>query len=810
MSRYITNSLAKSTHVGYGHINDNSNSNIITIASAQQAPQITLAPTIITSTSTTRIINKTQNDAIETESIVKSNYDGGVSFSLEAVFDLALSKNDSETANRCLVAIIEQLSIFGTCDTRVDINSTTLTDTSKTTFYKLCLYNLDLVVSTIRNVYLSGRAPKVSHSIYLIALLTSSPIDKANINNFRAIGYDMVQMFRITTHLFEWIHTHISLCSIDAQKDKPKTKAKGKPKLVRTGGTGAGFRRAVQAWYTSKCPKSLATQIVKYPNRHGFSHGDVLSLAHIKTTSRKRNCIETQNVTDIIPIACQVSLAFAVGGLQQAKMILLDCIDRAIDINFNTDTKTNIFDALKIFAFLCAVDRAKQESTSVPLVCKLIRIFGLTREMISNTKLNTLPVLQALLVSTPSDLEELCGAQAYLLKHHLPCHTLIDSLFPFTDLTLESSEEITTTVIPIEIGMPITALIRNLNNLTSSGMFDDKSTDLIKALTTHLTNENVLHKGLVHPINLFNAWAVYSQGKGFLGSKTWTPVKEISDAVLEAVEIAFKGLSGFDVSVAFLMDASSSMSSPGSAPGMPCLKALDIAVLLILTLYRATANYASMYGKPMPNHSVGYFGGKSCWFGGRSFSTNTSTNTSTNKNLSLNDTTIVEKASSFKDVTNKFSPTMTFQDAKIALGNGDHMGMTDIGSALWSLIGRLKRSLDIARISKTVNTVFELDGYYELLLLVTDNDVNSGDQPMDVLSLYWNLVSEAFDSLPFNKDGSPSNPSDLFNRYIPRLVIVATQGTNITIGDPRDKRILTISGFDASAPTLIDTFIKQI
>lgn len=66
------------------------------------------------------------------------------------------------------------------------------------------------------------------------------------------------------------------------------------PKVARTGshllqfasyieqfrGWGRGLRRAVGSWYTSKTVDSLAYQTVKYRNRHGWTHRDLLRLAH--------------------------------------------------------------------------------------------------------------------------------------------------------------------------------------------------------------------------------------------------------------------------------------------------------------------------------------------------------------------------------------------------------------------------------------------------------------------------------------------------------------------------------------------------
>ena len=45
-------------------------------------------------------------------------------------------------------------------------------------------------------------------------------------------------------------------------------------------GWGRGLRRAVSAWYTEKTPDKLAYQVAKYKNREGYSHRDVMRLAH--------------------------------------------------------------------------------------------------------------------------------------------------------------------------------------------------------------------------------------------------------------------------------------------------------------------------------------------------------------------------------------------------------------------------------------------------------------------------------------------------------------------------------------------------
>lgn len=59
--------------------------------------------------------------------------------------------------------------------------------------------------------------------------------------------------------------------------------------LIR--GWSSGLRKAIARWYTTKSPDVLAYQILKYQNRCGFSHKDVLRLSHPKVKDGHMNNI---------------------------------------------------------------------------------------------------------------------------------------------------------------------------------------------------------------------------------------------------------------------------------------------------------------------------------------------------------------------------------------------------------------------------------------------------------------------------------------------------------------------------------------
>ena len=108
-------------------------------------------------------------------------------------------------------------------------------------------------VRRIVEVSASGRAPKNDPALFALAMAAGMG-DAAT----RAAALDALpQVARTGTHLFHWLQ------------------------YVRAfRGWGRGVRRAVAAWYTARPERELAYQLLKYPQRDGWSHRDALRLAH--------------------------------------------------------------------------------------------------------------------------------------------------------------------------------------------------------------------------------------------------------------------------------------------------------------------------------------------------------------------------------------------------------------------------------------------------------------------------------------------------------------------------------------------------
>lgn len=141
-------------------------------------------------------------------------------------------------------------------------------------------------------------------------------------------------------------------------------------------GWGRSLRRAVGAWYTEGEVDKLAFQMVKYQNRDGFSHADVLRLVHPKTDEAAR----------------QALFRWALGA---------DFGRR--EITRGTAKTVTAYKAVRKTALpdiVAAFDEAKAASTEKEIV-RLISEHNLPREAVPTQFLNSVSVWEALLERMP-------------------------------------------------------------------------------------------------------------------------------------------------------------------------------------------------------------------------------------------------------------------------------------------------------------------------------------------------------------------------------------------------------------------------
>jgi 60 kDa SS-A/Ro ribonucleoprotein len=112
--------------------------------------------------------------------------------------------------------------------------------------------------------------------------------------------------------------------------------------------------------------------------------------------------------------------------------------------------------------------------------------------------------------------------------------------------------------------MPQTALIRSLGKMTSVGLLAPGSA-AVRKVVAQLTDAGRLALARVHPIALLSALKVYEQGHGERARRranalSWSPVREIVDALDEAFYLAFKSVEPTGKAHMLALDVSGSMS----------------------------------------------------------------------------------------------------------------------------------------------------------------------------------------------------------------------------------------------------------
>ena len=120
------------------------------------------------------------------------------------------------------------------------------------------------VVERIVAISEAGRAPKNDPALFALAMCVSFGDLETRRRAFSALP----RVARIGTHLFHFANY------VDGLR-----------------GWGRGLRRAVASWYQDMEPTQLSFQAIKYQQRDGWGHRDLLRLSHPKAQDSRHNAI---------------------------------------------------------------------------------------------------------------------------------------------------------------------------------------------------------------------------------------------------------------------------------------------------------------------------------------------------------------------------------------------------------------------------------------------------------------------------------------------------------------------------------------
>lgn len=210
----------------------------------------------------------------------------------------------------------------------------------------------DRLVDLIMEVSLAGRAPNNDPALFALALMATHGTPETRASAYAALP----KVARIGTHLFHFV---------------------GFVNKLR--GWGRGLRAAVSRWYTAKSPKVLAEQLVKYQSRDGWSHRDVIRLAHPKP--------ETPSQAHMLKLA--------VGRVTSDEDVPTWVRQGRLSVKTKkvNDDAAAVIDA---WQYLGAV-RSMKADMPVAAACSLIKNFHLPREVVPTELLTKPEVWESLL-----------------------------------------------------------------------------------------------------------------------------------------------------------------------------------------------------------------------------------------------------------------------------------------------------------------------------------------------------------------------------------------------------------------------------
>lgn len=306
------------------------------------------------------------------------------------------------------------------------------------------------LVDYIVEVSTAGRAAKQQPGLFALALASSFGTDEEK----QYALSKLPEVARTATTLFEFVGYALQFRS-----------------------WGRALKRAVAGWYENKNLDQLAYQMVKYQNREGWTHADLLKLTHPKGDNL------AEGFNDLSRWALN-SNGFPAWN---ADSINRDALPQIVE----------------------GYERAKTASSEENLI-DYINEYNLSWEMIPNDK---------------------------------------------------RSENVWKAL--VNKGIPLGALIRQLPTLTRKNVLKPLSAEL-RTVVAALTDREKIKKARLHPINILIALKTYESGGRYSrGSNTWTPVREVIDALDKAFYLAFNTVEPTGQRYLLALDTSGSMHGAG-------------------------------------------------------------------------------------------------------------------------------------------------------------------------------------------------------------------------------------------------------
>ncbi|SLJ40459.1 TROVE domain-containing protein [Mycobacteroides abscessus subsp. abscessus] len=353
------------------------------------------------------------------------------------------------------------------------------------------------LVQRIVEVSVAGRAPRQNPALFALAIAAAAE----DVEGRRAAAAALPTVARTGTHLYTFVKY-----------------------MEQFRGWGRAMQRAVGNWYLDKPVDRLAYQLVKYRQREGWMHRDLLRLSGPTTTDPARrlafNWAVGKGLNDYVGKVQALTAEQLKAGERNASRPKLPNVELAVD---------------HPLAVIEDFEDAQRATTVKEWLAIIHRGNSLPWEALPDAALTHPAVWEAL----------------------------------------------------IELGLPQTALMRQLPRLTRLGVLTGP---LGARVAAQLQDAARLRKGRVHPVNVLIAQRTYASGRSARGDSAWSPVGKITDALDAAFYNAYGAVEPSGKRTLLALDVSGSMGSAIS--GMP------------LTCREAAAALALVTANVEPDHEV--------------------------------------------------------------------------------------------------------------------------------------------------------------------------------------------------------------
>jgi 60 kDa SS-A/Ro ribonucleoprotein len=397
---------------------------------------------------------------------------------------------------------------------------------------ELLVKNPDMVLDTISKVYESGSAPKIDYQLMALAVASCSKDQSV-----RTKALALVEKLRILSHAYSW---------------------KGYQKTISgTKGFGRAVKRSINKMLVNMSPMKFAYQVTKYqqrkvgdeswaildllrcchPNPNSLTHESQVVLRYVTKGAEKAFELANEFGIQNSPV---VQYLQAVNDVKKLEKTVEVQVEPLTEIADSTSLVNQVYSALYNMSFSNVTPVHENKPVhNTEKICELIYTHNLPREVLPTWALNDINVWKALLVSK--------------------------------DLT--------------NIKMPLTALIRNLGQMTSKQIFSgDNGLLIAKMVASKLIDYTSLKRAKIHPVQLLIANKMYKNGHGDKGSLTWSPLECISKALWDGFYVAAGATKPTGKRIFHAIDCSGSMTSP--IPSCPLLTSMEAAAVMALTYSR--------------------------------------------------------------------------------------------------------------------------------------------------------------------------------------------------------------------------------